>query len=162
MGKKFYLLLVLLLALGLLAGCGAKPVEKAGEEKPAATAENKEAKPAEEAQKPVEEKKEPMVIALTGAKNGCSDCHAPGKKVKLPDGKEKDVSLAGESKLIPNHPEVADKATLKDCFVCHKMSPEKRDKFVTKLHDVHMNSKIFTGQYKQTCSGCHDMKNIKL
>ncbi|GAW29855.1 MULTISPECIES: hypothetical protein [unclassified Carboxydocella] len=148
-------LLAFLLGASLLSGCATNKSEPK-QEKPAT-----ETKQSTTQTQPEQQPAKKITISLTGAKNGCNDCHAPGKVIKTKDGKEKDVSLAGETKLIPNHPEIDKNALIADCMNCHKLSPEKREKFVNKIHDVHMNSEAFTVKYKQTCSGCHDMSKVK-
>ena len=105
-----------------------------------------------------EAQKKRVVVDLTQQKNGCTDCHQ-GKTI-TPDDKEKDITLAGEVKNIPNHPKVDVKSTYKDCIACHKKVPGKT-RFVNKLHDVHLNSEIYVGKFKQSCGGCHNMKYIK-
>ena len=102
--------------------------------------------------------KERVVIEVTQQKNGCADCHKG--KIQTPDGKEKDITLAGEVRNIPRHPQMDDKATLKVCMKCHGAG-EQRIRFINKLHDVHLNSVIYVGEFKQTCSGCHDMRHMK-
>jgi cytochrome c peroxidase len=102
--------------------------------------------------------KERVIVDLIQQKNGCADCHKG--MIKTPDGKEKDISLAGEVKIIPRHPQVDVKATIKDCMKCHGAG-ERRIRFINGIHDVHLNSPIYVGEFKQTCSGCHDMKHIK-
>jgi len=104
------------------------------------------------------ESKERVIVDLTHQRNGCADCHQG--TVKTPDGKEKDISLAGEVKNIPQHPLVDARATLTVCMKCHGAG-ERRIRFINGIHDVHLNSPIYVGEFKQTCSGCHDMKHIK-
>jgi hypothetical protein len=102
--------------------------------------------------------KERVIVDLTQHKDGCVDCHKG--TIKTPDGKEKDISLAGEVKIISKHPQLDVKATIKDCMKCHG-SGERKTRLINTLHDVHLNSPIYVGEFKQTCSGCHDMKHIK-
>jgi hypothetical protein len=110
------------------------------------------------AQEPKKENKERVIVDLVQQKNGCADCHQG--KMKTPDGKEKDLTLASELKNLPKHPQLAADATIKTCLPCHKEGV-RRTTFINKLHDIHMNSPIYIGMFKQTCSGCHDMKHIK-
>ena len=102
--------------------------------------------------------KERIIVNLSGQKNGCADCHKGS--IKTPDGKDKDITLAGEVKNIPKHPELDVKATIKDCMKCHGAG-ERKTQLINTLHDVHLNSPIYVGEFKQTCSGCHDMKHVK-
>ena len=102
--------------------------------------------------------KERIIVDLSQQRNGCADCHQG--TIKTPDGKEKDISLAGELNNIPKHPQVDAKATLTVCMKCHGAG-ERRIRFINGIHDVHLNSEIYVGEFKQTCSGCHDMKHIK-
>ena len=110
------------------------------------------------ASEPPKGSKERVIVDLRQQKNGCADCHKG--TIKTPDGKEKDITLAGEVKIIPRHPQVDVKATIKDCMKCHGAG-ERKTRLINILHDVHLNSKIYVGEFKQTCSGCHDMKHIK-
>jgi hypothetical protein len=99
-----------------------------------------------------------VVDLMIQQKNGCADCHKG--IVKTLDGKEKDITLAGEVKNISGHPPVDRKATIKGCMKCHGAG-ERRIRFINRIHDVHLNSPIYVGEFKQTCSGCHNMKRIK-
>lgn len=99
-----------------------------------------------------------ITVDLTNQKNGCLDCHVG--KTTTPDGKQKDISLAGETKTIPRHPAVPPKSTFKDCVSCHNQGAEKI-MFVNRLHEVHLNSEIYAGKFRQSCAGCHNMKVIK-
>lgn len=110
------------------------------------------------ADEPAKGNKERVIVDLTQQRNGCADCHQG--TVKTPDGKEKDVRLAAEAKNIPKHPPVDVKSTVKDCLKCHGAG-ERKARFINTLHDVHLNSPIYVGEFKQTCSGCHNMKYIK-
>jgi hypothetical protein len=102
--------------------------------------------------------KERVIVDLIQQKNGCADCHKGA--IKTPDGKEKDITLAGEVRTIPGHPQVDVKVTIKDCMKCHGAG-ERRIRFINGIHDVHLNSPIYVGEFKQTCNGCHDMKHLK-
>jgi hypothetical protein len=110
------------------------------------------------ASEPKKEIKERVVVDLVQQKNGCADCHQG--TMKTPDGKEKDLTLAGEVRNLPKHPQLAANATIKTCLTCHKEG-ERRTTFINKLHDIHLNSPIYVGEFKQTCSGCHNMKYVK-
>ena len=110
------------------------------------------------AAEPPKGSKERIIVDLGGQKNGCADCHQG--TIKTPDGKDKDITLAGEVKNIPKHPELDVKATIKDCMKCHGAG-ERKAQLINILHDAHLNSPIYVGEFKQTCSGCHDMKHIK-
>ena len=103
-------------------------------------------------------KKQRVIVDIKQQKNGCADCHKG--TIKTPDGKEKDITLAGEVKNIPKHPQLDVNANIKNCMKCHRAG-EQRTRFVNILHDIHLNSQIYVGEFKQTCSGCHDMKHIK-
>lgn len=151
MSKKIYLLLVALLTVLVVSGCASKSTQT-----PPTTP-----KPAEQAATPAPTAKAKVVVDIKNQKNGCADCHAPGKTIKKADGTTVDVSLAGEVKNISGHPPVDANATVKTCLDCHNTSPQKKEAIANKLHDVHLNSEAFTVTYKQTCSACHDMKTIK-
>ncbi len=78
--------------------------------------------------------------------NGCLDCH---KKTA-----DKDLSLptmvkAAYAKHIP----VKADADVNFCLKCHK--PDGKLALQKILHDVHNKSKVFTGDYKGTCTSCH-------
>jgi hypothetical protein len=110
------------------------------------------------AAEPAKGGKERVVVDLSQEKNGCADCHQG--KIKTPDGKEKDLTLASEVKAFPKHPLLKADATIKDCLTCHKAGAMKTQ-FINRLHDIHLNSPIYVGEFKQTCGGCHSMKQIK-
>lgn len=151
MNKKLYLLMVALMTVSLAAGCSSKSTQTP---QPTQTSTGQTATPAPAATAKV-------VVDIKNQKNGCADCHAPGSTVKKPDGTTIDTSLSAEVKNLSGHPPVDANATVKVCLDCHNKSPEKKQAIANKLHDVHLNSKPFTVTYKQTCSGCHDMKTIK-
>ena len=102
--------------------------------------------------------KDRVVVDLIQQKNGCADCHQGS--IKTPDGKEKDITLAGEVKNISRHPRLDAKATIQACVKCHGAG-EQRTRFINSLHGIHLNSPIYVREFKQTCSGCHDMRHIK-
>ena len=108
MVKKVYLLLVLLLTLGVVAGYGI-----AGAQETTSAHESAAKKPTA--------KKAPVVVALNQQKKECTDCHKG--KIKLYNGKVKDITLAGVTNRIPKHPKVKPGATVKTCMVCHKKPP---------------------------------------
>jgi hypothetical protein len=110
------------------------------------------------ANEPTKGNKDRVIVDLIQQRNGCNDCHKG--TVKTPDGKEKDVSLAAEARNIPKHPRLDVNATLKECMKCHETG-ERKARFINTLHDIHLNSLIYVGEFKQTCSGCHNMKYIK-
>ncbi|HEX3032713.1 MAG TPA: hypothetical protein VHS59_10800 [Bacillota bacterium] len=151
MNKSLYVLLGALLAALVMTGCSSKTAETP-QETPKTT---------EQAAVPTPAAKERVVVDIKNQKNGCADCHAPGKTIKTSDGKTIDASLSGEVKNISGHPPVSASATVKDCLACHNLSQGSKEAIANKLHDVHLNSEVFTVSYKQTCSACHDMKTIK-
>ncbi len=127
MSRWVYLTVHLVLVLVLVSGCGSKAPGKPGShESVPASASNKGAPSIGETKKQAAIKVDPNKHM-----NSCSKCHFPDKSVRK----------------INNHPPLTPKVTFGDCAGCHLKEPDKKEKFKSKIHDIHMNSKSFVSKY---------------
>lgn len=156
MRRFLMLIIIILVGIGLISGCTTASKKKV--ENKVEQAENTVKKAAETTT--TDTRTLFNYAKASPQKNGCTSCHT-GKKVI--NGKEVDISLAGETKVVKTsnggaHPDVAPGTTLKQCVACHK-TLKVYDKFVNAVHKVHSQSKVFRPKYKADCTSCHAIKD---
>lgn len=160
MRKTLIVFFVFLVSIGLISGCATDSKKKVEEK--VKQAENTVDKTVDKTNQAVTNDTRTLFVYAKESpqKDGCVSCHT-GKKVI--NGKEVDISLAGETKVIKTsnggaHPDVAPGTTLKQCYACHK-TLKVNEKFRNKIHQAHTQSKVFRPKYKADCVSCHAIKD---
>ncbi|MBI2865109.1 MAG: hypothetical protein HYX94_11165 [Chloroflexi bacterium] len=90
-----------------------------------------------------------LAVDNGAAKRGCMACHYS-------------VTLARESERGgPNHPKIANEATVDVCLGCHKAAADRTGlapkMLRTIVHAAHLNSDSFITRYKGNCFTCHEI-----